>query len=101
MALGVVIVGLSLAIGGVAQLRGLENINNLVTTGLYSKLRHPIYTGFIFWILGWAIYHGAIVSLVIGCVGIGNILYWRWLEEKNLESEYCEVYLEYHRGTWF
>jgi protein-S-isoprenylcysteine O-methyltransferase Ste14 len=101
IALGAVIVGLGLAIGGVAQLRGLENINHLVTAGLYSKLRHPIYAGFILWIFGWAIYHGAVVSLVIGCVGIGNILYWRRLEEENLESRYGEDYRGYRQGTWF
>jgi protein-S-isoprenylcysteine O-methyltransferase Ste14 len=99
--LGVVILGLGLAIGGVAQLRGLENINHLVTTGLFSKLRHPIYTGFILWILGWAIYHGAVVSLVIGFLGIGNILYWRRLEEENLESSYGKDYQTYRRKTWF
>ena len=101
MALGVVIVGLGLAIGGLVQLRGVENIDHLVTTGLFSKLRHPMYTGFILWILGWATYHGAVVSLVIGCVGIGNILYWRRLEEENLESWYGEDYRAYRQGTWF
>ncbi len=99
--LGVVILGLGTAIGGIAQLRGLENIDHLVTTGLFSKLRHPIYTGFILWILGWAIYNGAILSLVMGFVGIGNILYWRWLEEENLESCYKEGYRAYRRKTWF
>ena len=100
MALGAVSVGLILAIGGVAQLRGLENISHLVTTGLYSKLRHPIYTGFILWILGWAIYHGAVVSFFIGCAGIVNILYWRRLEEKDLESWYGDDYRRYRQGTW-
>lgn len=101
MALSMVIVGLGLAIGGVVQLRGVENIRHLVTTGLFSKLRHPMYTGFILWIAGWAIYHGAVVSLVMGCVGIGNILYWRRLEEENLESWYGEDYRGYRHGTWF
>ena len=99
--LGMLIMGLGLTIGGVVQLRGLENINHLVTTGLFSKLRHPMYTGFILWILGWAIYHGAVLSLVFGCVGIGNILYWRRLEEENLESWYGEDYRRYRQGTWF
>lgn len=101
MALGAVMVGLGLAIAGVIQLRGLENITHLVTAGLYSKLRHPIYTGFILWILGWSVYHGAVVSLIIGCLGIGNILYWRRLEEENMESGYGDVYREYRRRTWF
>ena len=99
--LSMVILGLGLSIGGIVQLRGLENINHLVTTGLFSKLRHPIYNGFILWIMGWAVYHGAIVSLVIGFVGIGNILYWRRLEEESLESWYGEDYRTYRRGTWF
>ena len=99
--LGMLIMGLGLAIGGVVQLRGLENINHLVTTGLFSKLRHPMYTGFILWILGWALYHGAVVSLVIGFVGIANILYWRRIEEENLESWYGEDYRRYRQGTWF
>ena len=99
--LSMVILGLGLSIGGIVQLRGLENINHLVTTGLFSKLRHPIYSGFILWILGWAVYHGAIFSLVIGFVGIGNILYWRRLEEESLELWYGEHYRTYRRETWF
>jgi protein-S-isoprenylcysteine O-methyltransferase Ste14 len=60
-----------------------------------------MYAGFILWILGWAIYHGAMLSLAVGLVGIGNILCWRRLEEKELESRYGQVYQEYRKGTWF
>jgi protein-S-isoprenylcysteine O-methyltransferase Ste14 len=92
---------LCLSIGALIQLRGLENINHLVTKGLFSKIRHPMYVGFILWIIGWAIYHGAVISLFVGFVAIGNILYWKRLEEKELESTYREVYLEYRKRTWF
>jgi len=60
-----------------------------------------LYAGFILWILGWAIYLGAVVSLAAGLVGVGNILYWRGLEEKELESRYGKDYAEYRKGTWF
>ena len=99
--LGVAAVALVLALGGVVQLRGVENIDHLVTTGLYSKLRHPMYVGFILWIVGWVVCYGAVASLAVGLVGIGNILYWRHLEEVALESRYEEDYLVYRRGTWF
>ena len=98
--LGVLIVGSGLAIGALVQLRGVENINHLVTTELFSKIRHPMYAGFILWIFGWVIYHGAVLSLFIGFVGIGNILYWRKLEEEELESRYGEEYRGYRKGTW-
>jgi protein-S-isoprenylcysteine O-methyltransferase Ste14 len=101
VALGMFLIGLGLSIGGLFQLRGLENINRLSTTGLFRKLRHPIYTGFILWILSWAIYHGAVISLIFGIVGIGNVMYWQRLEEDSLEIRYGEEYRRYRQGTWF
>ena len=98
---GIFLLGLGLAIGAVIQLKGVENINHLVTTGLFSKIRHPMYVGFILWIFGWAIYHGAVISLFVGFVGILNILYWKKLEETEMESNYGETYLEYRKRTWF
>jgi protein-S-isoprenylcysteine O-methyltransferase Ste14 len=99
--LGVLIVGLGLSIGALVQLKGVENINRLVTTGLFSRIRHPMYAGFILWILGWALYHGALLSLIVGFVGIVNILYWRRLEEAELELRYGENYRSYREETWF
>ena len=99
--LGMLIVGLGLAVGAFLQLRGLENINHLVTNGLFSKIRHPMYTGFILWIMGWVIYYGAVVSLVVGLVCIANILYWQRLEEEKLVSDFGEDYRRYRLGTWF
>jgi protein-S-isoprenylcysteine O-methyltransferase Ste14 len=98
---GIFLIGLALAIGATIYLRGVENIKNLVTKGLFSKIRHPMYLGFILWIFGWAIYQGAIASLLLGFVAIGNIFYWQRLEERELESKYGKVYLEYKNKTWF
>jgi len=98
---GAFVLGWILALTALMQLKGLEDIDHLVTTGLFSKIRHPMYTGFVLWILGWGLYHGAGVSLIAGLVAIGNVLYWRGLEEANLEAQYGEAYLSYRRGTWF
>jgi protein-S-isoprenylcysteine O-methyltransferase Ste14 len=94
-------VGMILAIGALLQLRGLENIDHLVTTGLFTRLRHPMYTGFVLWILGWSTYYGAIVSLAVGLVGIANILYWRRLEDARLLAQYGDTYQQYRLTTWF
>jgi len=97
----VLIAGFALALGALFRLRGLENIDRLETSGLYSRIRHPMYTGFIFWISGWVIYKGAAVTLVVALIAIGNVLFWRRLEEKRLESRYGEEYRTYRRRTWF
>lgn len=99
--LGILLIGLGPAIGALIQLRGVENIDHLVTTGLFRRLRHPMYLGFILWIIGWAIYHGAVASLIAGLAGIGNIVYWRHLEEVHLAKAYGEEYFRYREQTWF
>lgn len=99
--LGIFAAGLGLAVGALIQLKGVEHIDHLVTTGLFARLRHPMYLGFVLWIFGWAIYHGAAASLIAGFAGIGNIIYWRHLEEEHLERTYGEEYLAYRRQTWF
>jgi protein-S-isoprenylcysteine O-methyltransferase Ste14 len=98
---GMFIIGWLLALGALAQLKGLENIDHLITTGVFRMIRHPMYTGFLLWIIGWGVYHGALMSLLIGIFGIGNILYWRRLEERKLESAYGERYSLYRSQTWF
>jgi protein-S-isoprenylcysteine O-methyltransferase Ste14 len=99
--LGLVGAGIAVAVGGVVQLRGLENIDHLVTTGLYSRIRHPMYCGFILWILGWGISQGALASLAVGLLDLVSILWWRHLEDGDLESRYGKAYSEYRTTTWF
>lgn len=99
--MGIFIIGMGLAFGALFKLKGLENIDHLVTSGIFARLRHPMYTGFILWIIGWAIFHGAVISFMAGLLCIGNIWYWRSLEEMHLEKSYGDRYREYRRQTWF
>jgi protein-S-isoprenylcysteine O-methyltransferase Ste14 len=99
--LALLVGGLLLALGALVQLGGVENIDHLVTTGFFSRVRHPMYLGFTLWIFGWALFHGAGLSLLVGLVGIGNILFWRRLEEKHLETGFGDAYRAYRARTWF
>jgi len=99
--LAIFVLGTVLAVGALIQLRGVENIDHLVTSGLFKKLRHPMYLGFIFWIVGWGLYHSAPASLVIGILGIACVLWWRRLEETRLEVQFGNRYREYRLTTWF
>ena len=73
---------------------------DLITKGIYSKVRHPMYLGFIFWLIGFPIIFGALFSLVLSLVFIANILFWRYLEEKELELRFSS-YLDYKKTTIF
>ncbi len=99
--LGLVVAGFGLAVCGLAQLGRPENVDHLVTGGVFRRLRHPMYTGFVFWIAGWVLFHGAVASVPIALVCIGNVLYWRRLEERALEARYGEDFRRYRQRTWF
>ena len=99
--LAVFAIGTFLGVGALVQLRGVENIDRLVTTGLFSRIRHPMYLGFICWLLGWGIARDAGASFLLGLVGIASVLWWRHLEEKRLEQQFGDRYLQYRRVTWF
>ncbi|MBU2551815.1 MAG: isoprenylcysteine carboxylmethyltransferase family protein [Proteobacteria bacterium] len=99
--LALFLAGLGLALVAVIQLRGLEDIRNLVTTGLFARIRHPMYLGFILWFVGWPVYHGAGASLLIGLVGIAAVLHWRRAEERALAVRFGDAYPDYRRRTWW
>jgi len=98
---GIAFAGVCLAVGGLARLKKVENVDHLVTTGLFARMRHPMYTGFIAWISGWVIAFGSVVSAVVAVFCIGTILYWRHLEEKALDARYGEMYRRYRAQTLF
>ena len=98
---GAVLIGVVLAVAGMWQLGGVENIDHLVKTRLFSRIRHPMYVGFVLWILGWYAYTGAWTSLLFAPFGIASVLWWRHLEETELASRYGSEYEEYRAVTWF
>jgi protein-S-isoprenylcysteine O-methyltransferase Ste14 len=59
-----------------------------------------MYLGFIFWLIGFPLYFGSSFSMVLSLPFIANILYWRYLEEKELEKRF-PAYPYYKKTTIF
>jgi protein-S-isoprenylcysteine O-methyltransferase Ste14 len=86
---------------GLFTIKTLESYKgNLITKGIYSKIRQPMYTGFILWLIGPPLLYGSLYSFVLSIVFIANVLYWRQLEEYELEKRFPE-YLNYKKKTLF
>ncbi|MBN2103169.1 isoprenylcysteine carboxylmethyltransferase family protein [bacterium] len=94
------IVGVFLFIYSHINLKGFTGKGTLVKGGIYSKIRNPMYFGFIIWIIGFPVFMRSFATLISSVVWISFILYWKLLEEKDLEKQYSE-YREYKRKTWF
>lgn len=94
------IIGVSLFILAHLKLRGFKDRGFVVTGGIYSKIRNPMYLGFIIWVIGFPVFMQALASLLSAVVWSAFFIYWKILEEKELEEKY-EEYKEYKKRTWF
>jgi protein-S-isoprenylcysteine O-methyltransferase Ste14 len=75
--------------------------NHLVTSGVYSKLRHPIYTFGQMLILGIALCLKSPIFFLFWLV-LFFVQYSRAkAEEKVLEVKFGDAYREYKARTWF
>jgi len=73
----------------------------LVVTGIYSKIRHPIYVFAQFLILGIILcIHGTWLLLIWALLVILQIKRAK-AEDRVLEEKFGETYREYRKSTWF
>jgi protein-S-isoprenylcysteine O-methyltransferase Ste14 len=101
LGLAITVFGLVLFLSGMFTIKTLESYDgDLIKSGVYSKIRHPMYTGFICWLIGFPLFFRPGFSLILSLLFIGNILFWRYLEEKELEKRFPS-YLEYRKTTMF
>ena len=94
------LIGVFLFIFSHKKLKGFEGGGKLVTDSIYSKIRNPMYLGFIIWIIGFPIFMQSLITFASSVIWISHIIYWKILEEKELEKKYKE-YREYKKKTWF
>jgi protein-S-isoprenylcysteine O-methyltransferase Ste14 len=74
--------------------------HQLVRTGPYRWVRHPIYTGMLGMFLGTAVVSGELHALL--ALGIIGAAYWRKirLEEQHLRRVFGAEYESYQRHSW-
>jgi len=96
-----VVLGIVIFITGLLTIKALESYEgDLIKHGIYSKIRHPMYLGFILWLIGMPVYCGGIYSFILCIVFIANVLFWRHLEEKELAKRFS-LYEDYKKKTIF
>lgn len=94
-----------LVLGGILIVLGLVNLGEnltpfpkpktgqhaLVTTGIYSIVRHPIYSGFFLGALGWSLWWGTLLGIVLTLV----LFVWFDLKARREEAWLIEKYPDY------
>lgn len=79
----------------------LPEAKGLVKTGLYSKIRHPLYLFIDFFFLGVIIISGISLLLILLLILFIVQLVQSKREEKVLTSAYGDEYIKYKEQSWF
>jgi len=72
-----------------------EKSDKLIITGMYSKIRHPLYAGLLLIFIGYLLYAGTLAAAVhLGCL-MAYLPFGIYFEEKNLLAIYGQDYRNY------
>ncbi len=83
-------------LSGEAELRPQEHAQELVTTGLHARMRHPIYVAHLLSLTGCALGSGLVVSFILlGISALGTFPLMVRIEEHELEKRFGQRYREY------
>lgn len=79
----------------------MPKARRLITKGIYSKIRHPIYIGLSLTLLGWLflIYSSSLMILII--LVIISLIIRGFFEEKVLIKKFGKEYSDYKKKSWF
>ena len=96
----VLLAGWYLARSGMRAVFGTERDKpELIVTGVFRIVRHPIYLGAILFYLGASLITMSIASVLFLIVIIGFYIYIAKYEERILTKEFGQDYLEYKKKT--
>ena len=78
----------------------LREDHKLVTSGIYEKIRHPMYTAFWVWAIGAAFLLPNWIAGISGMIGFGTLFFLRvGQEEEMMRAEFGQEYDEYIKRT--
>src|SRR5271169_5197560 len=82
-------------VSGLAEIEPTQHRQQLVTTGIRSRVRHPIYLGHLCEILGWCVGTGLIALYVLALFAIFTGALMIRIEDRELEARFGEAYRGY------
>src|SRR4051812_18762631 len=84
-------------VSGLAELEPDRHDQSLVTSGIRSRIRHPLYLGHLLEVLGWCVASGSISLIALAAFAIVTGTLMIRLEDRELESRFGACYRDYRR----
>jgi len=86
-------------VAGLAELEPGRHRQELVTTGIRARVRHPIYLGHLCEILGWCVGTGLVALFALAGFAMVTGMFMIRIEDRELESRFGEPYRAYRRAV--
>jgi protein-S-isoprenylcysteine O-methyltransferase Ste14 len=80
---------------GQAEVRPDEHEQKLITTGLHSRVRHPIYLAHLVMLTAWMIGAGTVALVALWCFAVVTGVFLILFEDRELEARFGEEYRAY------
>lgn len=84
-------------VSGLAELEPDRHRQQLVTTGIRSRVRHPIYLGHVCEIIGWCVGTGLIPLYGVAVFAVATGAVMIQMEDRELEARFGEAYRAYRK----
>ena len=86
-------------VSGLAELEPERHRQELMTGGIRSRVRHPIYLGHLCEVLGWCVGTGLLPLFALAGFAIGTGFLMIGIEDRELEARFGEQYREYRASV--
>ncbi len=86
-------------LGGLPEVRRAQSYQRLITTGIRSHIRHPVYLGHLCEMLAWSTGTGLAVCWALTAAAIATGTVMIRLEDKELETRFGEEYGRYRSNV--
>jgi protein-S-isoprenylcysteine O-methyltransferase Ste14 len=84
-------------LGGLPEVRPDHREQRLITTGIRSRVRHPVYLAHLCEMLAWSVGTGLLVCWLLTAFAIATGAIMIRMEDAELEERFGEMFVQYRR----
>jgi len=95
------VLGIFFTLSSLAKHQHQADVDELITTGIYKYVRHPMYLGWSLLVIGIPLLLDKSLTLYTAPIWVLLLFVWAQDEERELEKKYGDEYREYKRKTFF
>ncbi len=89
----------SAQLGGLPEIQGGRHDQRLVTTGIRSRIRHPVYLGHVCEMLAWSLGTGLVVCYALTAFAVLTGAVMIRIEDEELEKRFGVAYRDYRASV--